>query len=155
MRKTLVLMSLIAVRRCRVPRGPTSTNTVDLGECGFVGNGHTTVPAGSTLILEETWLDTTVGAVRRFLRVQSTTAAIDGDAVAATSALWGPVRRLAEFDAFATTWSYEAGVLASRGDAMIVAFDVTLTRELRDGEGNVYPEGSIFGGPITCAIVAV
>ena len=94
------------------------------------------------------------GAVRRFLRAQSTTATIDGDAMPDASTFWGPMQQLPDHGAYATTWWYDTGMTLTAGESVSVTFDVTFTRPLSDGGGHLFPPGSIYGGPSTCRITA-
>jgi hypothetical protein len=153
----VVVMTLSAIAAMSSPAtADFYSNTVSIGACVFGEDGQTTVPAGASVVVGETWLDTSAAAVRRFLRVQNTTATIDGAPVPNASTLWGPVEPFPPDPAYwSTTWSYDAGVLSNPGDAVTVTWDIVFQRRFRDGSGNAFPAGSsAFGGPLTCTIVA-
>jgi len=150
MRKLCVFAVVVLLGLTAVPSA-AAAGVGDLSFCVGAG-GSVTVPAG-TVIVQETWADTSPALVRRFVRIQNTTASVDGVPVSDASSLWGPVTQAGSL--FVTSWSYNAGALASPGDALTVVYDITFTRRFRDGNGTVYRRGSsVYGGPITCTFVA-
>jgi len=134
------------------PSAAAENVTINLSVCDADG-GEETVPAGATLVLQETWADTRSAHVRRFLRLQDTTASVNNAPVANASSLWGPVAQ--EGSQYVTTWSYNTGVTLSAGESLQVAYDTTFTKHFRDGSGTAYePGSSVYGGPISCRITA-
>ena len=154
MRKGLVCAAMvIALLAATSAAAQSNTFNVDLVTCGEATGGETTVPAGSHIVLLAEWTETNRAAVRRFLRLENTSAAVDGNPVANASSLWGPVT--AESGGYVTTWSYETGVTLSAGESLQVTYDITFRKRFRASDGTVYERGSsAFGGPISCRITA-
>ena len=133
--------------------GPASAAPAGFLEACDENGGVAVVPAGTPTKAEIHWLDTRKSLVRQFLRLQTTTATVDGVPVTDASRRWGPV--LPTGNVWSTTWSYDLGVFASPGDSATVSIDIALARKLRGGDGVVYGPGSVLDRRITCTINAV
>jgi hypothetical protein len=153
MRKlTLVLIAAAIPFTSLAGPARAAGNAVDLTTCAGDG-GSAVVPAGVPVTVAIAWLDSSASLVRHFQRLQTTTASHDGVAIAGASGLWGPATDLGV--AWATTWSYDAGVLAQPGDSVFVSLDIALDKKLRGGDKAFYGPGSVTEGTIACMITAV
>ena len=133
--------------------------TVSLFSC-YAHSGTATVPAGSDVTVRIGWAEENRGRVQSFLDKQTTTASLNGSAVADASSLWGEPEAL-DPAGYVSFWHLSAGTLASPGDTAVVTFQVSLS--------DVIPEGKdpntgkqIFAGPgdafpanFGCTITAV
>src|SRR5215207_4635767 len=105
--KGLFGIAVVVLFLTAAPSADAENVTINLSVCDADG-GEETVPAGATLVLQETWADTRSAHVRRFLRLQDTTASVNNAPVANASSVWGPVAQ--EGSQYVTTWSYNTGV---------------------------------------------
>jgi hypothetical protein len=140
----------------------SSTANVHLTSCIF-GSGAATVPAGSTVSVNASWIEQTHGRVQSFLNSQTTTANVNGVQVANASSLWlAPFYDGSNSDyPWRTTWTYVAGTLTNPGDQLTVTIQINLQHHipagkdpdtgkmLFDGPGDVFPPAA------SCTITAV
>jgi hypothetical protein len=154
MRQSFALLVVVLTALASVASSQAATSDVSLSTCHFSQGGQTTVPAGATVRFQFGYGEPTQQRVRKFLRLQQTTASIDGTPIANASALWGPITQV-DPALWVSFWRYTDGTLLNAGDSISVVFDVTFTKRYRSGDTVYQPGDSLFGGPISCRITAV
>lgn len=125
--------------------------------CAFTGaRGHATIPAGTSVVLGLDWFEAKERYVRAFVKAQTTTVSVDGEAAVDASAGWGSVAATGD-GGFVSHWLYDTGIVLAKNQSITVAMEVVMSRPVpatnEDGTAGEVPTGSLFGVAI-CTITA-
>src|SRR5262245_12075199 len=153
-------MAVVAALVAAVAAGTGSAATpvtVSLLTC-YAHGGVATVPAGSDVTVRLGWAEQNRGRVQSFISKQTTTATLNGNAVAGASSLWGAPEALG--DGFVSFWQGSAGTLANAGDTAVLTFQINLSAPIAEGK-DPNTGKQLFAGPgdvlpadFGCAITA-
>jgi hypothetical protein len=147
MRFLVVLAAAAASAALVAAPAPAATQTISIVDCYFNHGGSVTVPAGTEVIFRLGWADKNRGFLKQFLAAQTTTAVLDGDAVANASDIWGPIQKV-DKKFYVTWWQLSAGTLAAPGDSTHLDLQVTLSRSIRTADPNTGKTTKIGPGPL-------
>lgn len=127
----------------------------------IVGNGgHVTRPAGSEIVIGQSYASNAIGGVYSFRKAQTTIVSVNDAPMIDVSGGWGDPEPLAGFAAV-TRMTSPTGVTIAAGESMRFTFALIWDRPLTDpsdydGDGRIDPltvgKGLSFGG--TCTVTA-
>jgi hypothetical protein len=147
-----------------VARADAGGTPVEVGAFGCIAGlgGHSTVPAGSTIVIRNGWSSTVFGSQRSFLDAQTSILSVNDGPMVDVSDTYAEPEQAAAGRGWTTWLRYPTGVtLASPGDSMRFTFALVFDRPLTDasdldGDGSIDPTtghaGLAFGG--TCIVTA-
>jgi hypothetical protein len=123
--------------------------------CIVINGGHKTVPAGSTVVMRQVFLDPRPGALTAFVNGQTTLVSVNDGQMSDVSNQWS-ASVLGPDGNFGITLGVPTGVtLANPGDEMRFTFSMTLSSTTAPVPGDPSTQGKpglLFGG--TCIVTA-
>jgi hypothetical protein len=141
----------------RVARADSTATPTTFSAFNCIGanGGHKTVPAGSTVVIRQSFVDPRPGVLTSLVGAQTTLISVNDAQMSDVSNQWpGPVPAPGNF--FAITLAVPTGVtLANPGDQMRYTFSVTLAKTIAPNPGDpstLGKPGLVFGG--TCTVTA-
>lgn len=161
MKRLLFILGTIvaAVAAMTTSAAASTPATVDFIQCGS-GGGQVTVPAGSTVAFQGTWISLYLGQDYAFLHDVTVPASLDGTQITNTNSYWGAPQAIPADSKsgviFAMQWTYPTGITLGAGQSLTFTTDWVLVHPISAiGFGPppaVTPAGSVLGGPITCTV---
>jgi hypothetical protein len=140
----------------RVARADSTATptTFSAFNCIGVNGGHKTVPAGSTVVIKQAFVDTRPGALLAFIKAQTTLVSVNDAQMSDVSSQFPAPAAIP--GGFGSTLEVPTGVtLANPGDQMRYTFSMTLSTTTAPIPGDPSTQGKpglVFGG--TCTVTA-
>ena len=158
MKRLLFVLATIvaAVVAISTSAAASTSTTVSFIGC-WENGGQVTVPAGSTVTLQDGWATPNRGQVQAFLQDVTVTASINGTQIANANGYWSAPEVFTPqpgVTAWVTWWAYPTGITLGAGEGMTFTTDWVLSHPLSavGFAHGVIPAGSLYGGPISCTV---
>jgi hypothetical protein len=154
---TAAALALLPGTTERVARADSTATptTFTAFNCIGINNGHKTVPAGSTVVIRQVFIDPRPGALTAFIKAQTTLVSFNDGQMSDVSDQW-PAPVLRPDGNFGIALAVPTGVtLANPGDQMRHTYSTTLSTTTAPIPGDPSTQGKpglVFGG--TCTVTA-
>jgi hypothetical protein len=153
---TAVALALLPGTMERVARADSTATptTFSAFNCIGLNGGHKTVPAGSTVVIKQAFVDARPGALSAFIKAQTTLVSVNDAQMSDVSGQFPEPTAIP--GGFGSTLEVPTGVtLADPGDQMRYTFSMTLSTTTAPIPGEPSTQGRpglVFGG--TCTVTA-
>jgi hypothetical protein len=133
---------------------------VSVANCYANHGGQVTVAAGSDVTFSLGLVWATQGIALNFEQAQTTTASLNGSAVANASSLWAAPVPFPTTSDWIAPWSLSAGTLANAGDYWAMTMQVSVSRRLLGanpsaGTRTFVGPGNLLPADFGCTVTAV
>lgn len=132
MRKLTTLAAVAVALAATASASADGTSTIGVYGC-FVNGGHVTRPAGTQLVAVTGWAAKTRGLVEDFLQAQTTTLVVNGATPIDASGMYDEATTRDQGD-WVSFVRVPTGVTLAPGESATLAFTLTVSHRLTDGE---------------------